>query len=139
MRSPRIGIKQSEFGAGPVHAQNIKPIHLSVVEGAVMVNNRAWIPRTLISTTLLALHTDSHKCSSRMMRKAVQSVYFIGMRERLDGFVKECINCVDSRPMKPALSRVPIERGNYPFEVITMDFAEFTKARCGEFCQVKCR
>ena len=29
--------------------------------------------------------------------------------------------------MKLALSRVPTERGKYPFEVITMDFAEFTK------------
>ena len=62
------------------------------------------------------------------MRKAAQSVYFIGMRVRLDDFVKGCMNYVDSRPMKPALSWVPTEGGQYPFEVITMDFAEFTKA-----------
>ena len=129
MKSPRIGIKHSEQGSGPVHAHNIKPIHLSVVDGALMVNNRAWIPDTLLGTTMWALHTKSHRCSSRMVRKAIQSVYFIGMREILDEFVKGCMNCVDSRPMKPRLSQVPTERANYPFEVITMDFAEFTKSR----------
>ena len=98
MKSPRIGIRHYEQGSGPVHARNIKPIHLSVVDGALMVNNRACIPETLIGTTLRALHTESHKCSSRMMRKTVQSVYFIGMREKLDDFVKRCMSCVDSKP-----------------------------------------
>ena len=128
MKSPRIGIKHSEQGSRPMHARNIKPIHLSVVDEALMVNNRAWIPEVLVPDTMRALHTKSHKCSSRMMRKAMQSVYFIGMRERLDEFMRGCANCVDSRPMKPALSRVPTEKANYPFEVITMDFAEFTKS-----------
>ena len=91
----------------------------------MMVNNRAWIPITLISTATLALHTKSHKCTSRMMKKAIQSIYFIGMRDKFDDFVKSCINWVDTRPMKPALSRVPTERANYPFEILTMDFAEF--------------
>ena len=128
MRSPRIGIRQSELGSGSMHARNISPIHLSVVNEALMVNNRAWIPEGLVHDTMRALDTKSHKCSSRMVRKAMQSVYFIGMREKLDEFVRACTSCVDSRPMKPALSRVPTERANYPFEVITMDFAEFTKS-----------
>jgi hypothetical protein len=29
--------------------------------------------------------------------------------------------------MKPALSKTPTERGRYPFEILTMDFAEFEK------------
>ena len=90
MKSPRIGIKPTEFGAGNPIMQNIKPIHLSVMEGAIMVNNRAWIPWTLISTIT--------KCCSRMMRKATQSVYFIGMNEIFDNFVKACIPCMKLLP-----------------------------------------
>ena len=104
MRSHRIGIRQSELGPGSMHARNIKPIHLSVVDEALMVNNRAWSPEGLVHDTMRALHTKSQKCSSRMVRKAMQSVYFIGMREKLDEFVRACTSCVDSRPMKLALS-----------------------------------
>ena len=111
-----------------MHARNIKPVHLSIVKEALMVNNRAWIPEGLIHDTMRALHTKSHKCSSRMMRKALQSIYFIGMKEKIEEFVKSCPNCVDTRPMKPSLSRVPTERANYPFEIITMDFGEFKKS-----------
>ena len=31
MRSPRIGIRQSELGSESMHARNIKPVHLSIV------------------------------------------------------------------------------------------------------------
>ena len=129
LKSPRIWIKPTEFGAGNQIMQNIKPIHLSVLEGAILVNNRAWIPWTLISAVTKALHTDFHKCCSRMMRKATQSVYFIGMNEIFDNFVKACIPCIDNRPMKPLLSRVPTERASRPFEIITMDYAEFTEKK----------
>ena len=127
MKSPRIGIKQTELGSEKMHARNIKPIHLSIVRDAIMVNNRAWIPEGLIYDTMRALHTKSHKCYSRMMRKALQSVYFIGMKEKIEEFVRSCPNLVDTRPMKPSLSRVPTERANYPFKIITMDFGEFKK------------
>ena len=63
-----------------------------------------------------------------MMKKALQSVYFIGMRKKFDDYVKACFKCIERRPMKPALSRVLTERASYPFEVITMDFLEFRKA-----------
>ena len=94
MRSPRIGIRQSELGSESVHARNIKPIHLSIVDEALMVNNRAWIPEGLIHDTMRALHTKSHKCSSRMMRNAMQSLYLDSrngsksMLRRLDHSVK---------------------------------------------------
>ena len=88
-----------------------------------MVNNRAWIPQLLIADVLTALHTESHKCVSRMTRKASQSIYFIGMKEKFEDHVKSCLGCQDTRPMKPALSKTPTERGRYPFEIITMDFA----------------
>ena len=62
-----------------------------------------------------------------MIRKASQSVYFIGMREKFKDHVRSCIGCHDTRPMKPALSKTPTERARYPFKIITMDFAEFSK------------
>ena len=49
------------------------------------------------------------------------------MKEKFDEFVKACHSCNESRPMKPTLSKVPTERGRYPFEIITMDFTEFRK------------
>ena len=68
MKSPRIGMKQTELGSETMHVRNIKPIHLSIVQNAILVNNRAWIPEGLIFDTMRALHTKSHKCYSRMMR-----------------------------------------------------------------------
>ena len=95
------------------------------MERAFMVNNRAWIPQTLISAITKVLHMEAHKCCSRMMGKSTQSVYFIGMNEFFDNHVKACIPCMESRPMKPALSRILTERARSPFEIITLDYAEF--------------
>ena len=36
--------------------------------------------------------------------------------------------------MKPEISRVPTERAHLPFEIITMDFAEFTKGGDSFIC-----
>ena len=46
--------------------------------------------------------------------------------EAFDEYVKSCLYCVNKRPMKPALSKIPTERARAPFEIVTMDFAEFT-------------
>ena len=109
LKTPRIGVKQLD-GDGLCKLQAIKPIHLTVMEGAILANNRAWIPQSMVTDITKALHTDSHKCVTRMTKKASQSIYFIGMKEEFENFVKSCNGCNDTRPMKPALSKVPTER-----------------------------
>ena len=113
LKTPKIGIRQLENGILKITA--IKPIHLTVMEGAVLVNNRAWIPQLLIADILTVLHTESHKCVTRMFKKASQSIYFIGMKEKFEDHVKSCLGCQDTRQMKPALSKTPTEQGRYPF------------------------
>ena len=49
------------------------------------------------------------------------------MNEIFDNQVKACMHCVENMPMKPALSRVSKERASRPFEIITLDYAEFKK------------
>ena len=128
MKTPKIGIRPDNIGETSNKVESIKPHHLTVVDGAVLVNNRAWIPETLIKRTMRALQTDSHKCCSQMLRKAQSTIYFIGMMDTFDDYVKSCVYCVHKRPMKPALSQIPTERAGQPFEIVTLDFAEFKKS-----------
>ena len=93
LKTPRIGISLIHAQGTELKVEPIKLCHLSIIQGAVMVNNRAWIPNSLEWRVTQALHTDSHKCVTRMSRKAVKSVYFINMTSVNTEMVRRCEAC----------------------------------------------
>ena len=48
LRTPRIGILPLYELGTELKVEPIKQTHLAVVQGAVMVNNKAWIPDSLV-------------------------------------------------------------------------------------------
>ena len=98
--------------------------HLSIDDDLIVYGCRLLIPTSLRATLLSRLH-DAHQGIARSQARARLTIYWPGIDQDIEAFVKGCRHCQDRLPSnvkEPMTSKQVPER---PFQQIAADFASY--------------
>ena len=99
---------------------------LTVEDGCLVINSRKIIPAEMKEKVLQVLHAN-HNGIVKMKQLARQNVYWEGMNEDIEWFVKSCNSCQVLRKDKPKVFG-DWPTTTYPFERVHVDFFHFQNA-----------
>ena len=97
---------------------------LSIDDDLIVYGCRLLIPTSLRATLLSRLH-DAHQGIARSQARARLTIYWPGIDQDIETFVKGCLHCQDRLPSnvkEPMTSKQVPER---PFQQIAADFASY--------------
>lgn len=97
---------------------------LNVEHGCLMYGSRVVIPHLLRKLTLKILHAN-HAGILRMKQNARELVYWEGMNEEIELFVKSCEACQVLRKDKPDKVYGKWAEATFPMERVHVDFFHF--------------
>ncbi len=121
-------VLRDTWGAPRIGAMSttMKARDLSVVEGVIIANGRAWIPRALMEDLL---HLG-HKGVDRMMSRAMkQCAYWPKMVKDIKNTRERCRYCNEHAPDMTKDEPIPPRTPTRPFEMIVADIAEMPDHR----------
>ena len=97
--------------------------HTSVDDDLILFGVRLFVPESLRATLLSRMH-EAHQGIGRMQERARLALYWPGIDEAIENFVRGCRHCSErqSHHQKEPLVQKP--RPERPFQQIAMDYAE---------------
>ena len=96
------------------HATAIKPEMLSLHRNVLLVNDRIWVPKTLVAQFCTNLHMG-HRSQTTMMKLAQRSCYWSGIKNDIVAFFSSCADCNDHMNCNKHPEYFPADEATYPF------------------------
>ena len=95
--------------------------HLSTVDGVVMYKGRVVVPTILRPAVIKNLHL-SHRGTSGMMLRTLESVWWPGITGDLEQVRSSCLACTKNAPSQAPMPPVQPPTPDFPFQLISADY-----------------
>ncbi|XP_047998126.1 uncharacterized protein K02A2.6-like [Leguminivora glycinivorella] len=99
---------------------------LFIVDGVIFKSNLVLIPRALRAEMLKTIH-EGHMGIDRCKRRARQVMFWPGITQDIEAFVKRCRTCQESLNAPAREPLIPIEIPELPWQKIGSDIFEYKK------------
>ena len=94
--------------------------HLCELDGLLFYGERLVIPTQLRNDVLSQLHM-AHQGVTKTLQKAMQSVFWPGLRRRIEDKCQSCQACLKSEGSQKKEPLIPFPIPNTPFEMVGVD------------------
>ena len=134
-KDPTLAKVQEALVTGRREELAVKPFHhcwseLSVEQGCVLRGSRGVIPAEGRKAVMYVLH-EGHPGGTRMKALARSFVWWPGMNDDLESYVKECNQCQRTRHSPP---QAPLHPWNFPASLWERLHADFAGQFLGQMC-----
>lgn len=118
--------KNDRFDNVELKRWSAKSAKLSTENNCLYYGNRVVIPKKLIQGVLEILHKD-HKGIVRMKALARGSVWWLGVDNDIEAYVKSCFICASTQKGEKQKVYGEWSESKFPFERVHVDLFEFSK------------
>ena len=97
--------------------------HLSIDDELILHGTKLLIPDNFTLEMLHRMH-EAHQGITRMQARARLAVYWLGIDQDIENFVKACRHCQQRQPQHPKESLIQKPKPERPFQEIALDFCQ---------------
>ena len=94
---------------------------LYVLEGVPMYGRQVIVPRALRQEVMRSLQS-AHQCPVKMMDRAKDSVFWVGITTDLENLRDSCSYCNRNAPSQAMMPPQPLASPDYPFQMVVADY-----------------
>ena len=97
--------------------------NLTVDDDLLLYGVRLYVPKSLRPALLVRMH-EAHQGISRMQARARLALYWPGIDEDVENFVRACRHCIERQAKPPKEPLIQKPRPERPFQEVAVDYAE---------------